>query len=284
MNNIINIFKGGKKLKEETIKIEIEDENKNETSKGNVEFIDNVENLEYLNKKDVKGEQDMENNNRIVVNDFQDEKLINIGVENEEMDLFFILDRSGSMYGSESDTINGFNAFIEKQLAKNLNIRVTTILFDDKYEVLYSRKPIREVKPLTKDEYYVRGTTSLLDAIGRTITTYEREVNRAMCVITTDGYENSSKEFNRFRIKRMIESCGWEFIYIGADIDSYGEASRIGIRSSHVANYSKTSRGINKMYDAVDKVTAEFYCTGDINNELWKEDLEKDFEDDLEDD
>ena len=150
MNNIINIFKGGKKLKEETIKIEIEDENKNETSKGNVEFIDNVENLEYLNKKDVKGEQDMENNNRIVVNDFQDEKLINIGVENEEMDLFFILDRSGSMYGSESDTINGFNAFIEKQLAKNLNIRVTTILFDDKYEVLYSRKPIREVKPLRR--------------------------------------------------------------------------------------------------------------------------------------
>ena len=265
-------------MKEETIKIEIEDENKNSSSQGTVDFVDSVENVEYLNENDVTGDQDMKNGNATVVNDFQDEKLVNIGLENEEMDLFFILDRSGSMYGSERDTINGFNAFIEKQLAKKLNIRVTTILFDGQYEVLYSRKPIREVKQLTNEEYYVRGSTALLDAIGRTITTYEREVNRAMCVITTDGYENSSKEFSRIQIRNMIGNCGWEFVYIGADIDSYGEASRIGIRSSHVANYSKTSMGINKMYDAVGKVTAEYYSKGEIDSDNWKEDLEKDSE------
>lgn len=263
-------------MTEETVKVEIDDEMSNETSNENVEFVDNVENLEYLNENDVKGDKDMENNNKTVVNDFQDEKLVNIGLEDEEMDLFFILDRSGSMYGTENDTINGFNAFVEKQLAKNLNIRVTAILFDGEYEVLYSRKPINEVKPLTKEEYYVRGSTALLDAIGRTITTYEREVNSAMCVITTDGYENSSKEFNRLQIRNMIENCGWEFVYIGADIDSYSEASRIGIRRSRVANYSKSSAGIDHMYDAVDKVTARFYRTRDINDEHedWKKDLD----------
>lgn len=109
-----------------------------------------------------------------VVNDYNDEKLANIGIE-EERDLFFILDRSGSMGGSERDTINGFNAFIEKQAVKNQNIRVTTILFDDEYQVLYSRKPISEVKPLTEKEYYVRGCTALLDSIGKTVNSYKTE-------------------------------------------------------------------------------------------------------------
>ena len=263
-------------MTEETVKIEIEDENANETLDENVEFVDNVEHLEYLNENNVKGDKNMESNNKTVVNDFQDEKLVNIGLEDEEMDLFFILDRSGSMYGTENDTINGFNAFIEKQLARNHNIRVTTILFDGKYEVLYSRKPIHEVRPLTREDYFVRGSTALLDAIGRTITTYEREVNSAMCVITTDGYENASREFSRIQIRNMIKNCGWEFVYIGADIDSYGEASRIGIRQSRVANYSKSSVGIDNMYDAVDKVTARFYETRDINDEHveWKKDLD----------
>lgn len=116
----------------------------------------------------------MENENKTVVNDYNDEKLANIGIE-EGMDLFFILDRSGSMGGSERDTINGFNAFIEKQAVKNQNIRVTTILFDDEYQVLYSRKPISEVKPLTEKEYYVRGCTALLDSIGKTVNSYKTE-------------------------------------------------------------------------------------------------------------
>ena len=164
-------------------------------------------------------------------------------------------------------------------LLKNLllqDILVTTILFDNEYEVLYSRKPISEVKPLTEREYYVRGTTALLDAIGRTVSRNQRKVNHAMCVITTDGYENASREFNRAQIKDMVENSGWEFVFIGADIDSYGEASRIGIRSSRVARHRKDSRGINDMYNAVDKMTTNFYITRDIhdNDEKWKEDLE----------
>ena len=112
---------------------------------------------ENKNKNNVKGGNDMRNENKIVVDDYSDEKIANIGLEDEEMDLFFILDRSGSMGGSETDTINGFNSFIERQAKKNHNIFVTTILFDDRYEVLYSRKPISKVEPLTEKEYYVRG-------------------------------------------------------------------------------------------------------------------------------
>ena len=252
---------------DEAIKIEIEDsndaqiENKNET------------------KNDLMEEKTMENDLNIknVVNDYNDEKLANIGVEDEEMDLFFILDRSGSMYGSEEDTINGFNAFVEKQAAKNHNILVTVVLFDGKYEVLYARKPISEVKPLTRKEYYVRGSTALLDAIGRTVNTYRGEVNHAMCIITTDGYENSSREFNRAQIKDMVENSGWEFVYIGADIDAYAEASHIGIRQSRVAMHRKSAKGYEDMYDAVGDITSKFYVEREnLNKDYanWKEDLD----------
>ena len=252
---------------DETIKIEIEDsndaqiENKNKT------------------KNDLMEEKTMENDLNIknVVNDYNDEKLANIGVEDEEMDLFFILDRSGSMYGSEEDTINGFNAFVEKQAAKNHNILVTVVLFDGKYEVLYARKPISEVKPLTRKEYYVRGSTALLDAIGRTVNTYRGEVNHAMCIITTDGYENSSREFNRAQIKDMVENSGWEFVYIGADIDAYAEASHIGIRQSRVAMHRKSAKGYEDMYDAVGDITSKFYVEREnLNKDYanWKEDLD----------
>lgn len=252
---------------DETIKIEIEDsndaqiENKNET------------------KNDLMEEKTMENDLNIknVVNDYNDEKLANIGVEDEEMDLFFILDRSGSMYGSENDTINGFNAFVEKQAAKNHNILVTVVLFDGKYEVLYARKPISEVKPLTDKEYFVRGSTALLDAIGRTVNTYRGEVNHAMCIITTDGYENSSREFNRDQIKDIVENSGWEFVYIGADIDAYSEASHIGIRQSRIARHRKSAKGYDDMYKAVGEITSKFYVERENLNEDfddWKEDLE----------
>ena len=254
-------------MTDETIKIEIEDgndaqiQNKNET------------------KNDVMEEKTMENelNIKNVVDDYNDEKLANIGVEDEEMDLFFILDRSGSMYGSENDTINGFNAFVEKQAAKNHNILVTVVLFDGKYEVLYARKPISEVKPLTDREYFVRGSTALLDAIGRTVNTYKGEVNHAMCIITTDGYENSSREFNRDQIKDMVENSGWEFVYIGADIDAYAEASHIGIRQSRIARHRKSAKGYDDMYDAVGEITNQYYrkrenLSKDYDN--WKENLD----------
>ena len=260
------------KMKEEIFKIKIEgaDESIGESEA----FVDEDENLE-LNKTDLEEEKVMENDNKTVVNDFNDDKLTYVGVEDEEMDLFFILDRSGSMYGSEEDTINGFNAFIEKQMSKNHKILVTTVLFDGKYEVLYSRKPISEVKPLTNKEYYVRGSTALLDAIGRTVNTFRGEVNQAMCIITTDGYENSSREFNRDQIRDMVENTGWEFVFIGADIDSYGEASSIGIRRSRVARHSKDAPGINNMYIAVDNLTTKFYHKRIKDDDVeWKKDLE----------
>ena len=227
-------------MKEESIKISIEDENMTDK----VEINENLENknLEYLG-------------------------------EGEDMDLFLILDRSGSMYGSVSDTINGYNAFIEKQLVKNHNIKVTAILFDDEYEVLYSKKPIDEVKPLTEREYYVRGCTALLDAVGKTVNTYKREVKKGMCVIISDGYENASREFTKSQIKDMVENTGWEFIFIGADIDSYGESSKIGIRRNRTANFSKTTEGINEMFKSVDIAVNHCY-NGESFDEDWKENLE----------
>lgn len=291
-----------------TNKIHAELLDEDENPEENLKFVDNIKNVEYVDeeldlmdegsdavvegldsseedsdaikneikKTNVEGDENMENENKTVVNDYNDEKLSNIGLEDEEMDLFFILDRSGSMQGSEVDTINGFNAFIEKQMSKNHKILVTTILFDNRYEVLYSRKPISEVEPLTEEQYYVRGSTALLDSIGRTIANYQREVNHAMCIITTDGYENSSREFNRAQIKNLIKKSGWEFVYIGADIDAYSEASHIGIRSSRIAKHRKNSAGIDHMYDAVDKITTNFYMKRDLNDnsEDWKENLE----------
>jgi len=128
----------------------------------------------------------------------------------EDLDLIFLIDRSGSMYGSEEDTIGGFNSFIEKEKLKEGNTRVTTILFDHEYEMLYKRKDIDDVNKLTRDEYYVRGSTALLDAIGKTITTLDREIdNKALFVITTDGMENSSVEFSKSQIKSMIQNHNW---------------------------------------------------------------------------
>lgn len=246
----------------ESIKIEIQDQDENSD-------------MADLNKNNLKGGNDMETENKTVLNDYNDKRLENIGIE-DEMDLFFILDRSGSMSGSERDTINGFNAFIEKQAVKKQNIRVTTILFDDKYQVLYSRKPISEVEALTEKEYYVRGCTALLDSIGKTVNSYKNEVGSTMCIITSDGYENASREYDRDQIRRIIENCGWEFVFIGADIDSYAEASRIGIRKSRVANYNKTAEGHKEMYDACNLITDRFYRKRDLkdNNEDWKEKLD----------
>lgn len=196
-------------------------------------------------------------------------------MESEKIDIIFLIDRSGSMYGSENDTIGGFNSFIAKQKKNETDARVTTILFDHGYEVLYKRKNLYDVKDLTPNEYYVRGSTALLDAIGRTITSMDREVeNKVLFVITTDGYENSSREFTRQQIKNMINSHNWEFIYLGADIDSYAEASSIGIKRSSVANYSKTSEGIGTMYDCISEATM-CYSKGENLDASWKEKLEE---------
>lgn len=192
----------------------------------------------------------------------------------KDIDIVFLLDRSGSMYGAEKDTIGGFNSFIKSQKQKEVKAKVTTILFDHGYEVLYKRKDLYDVEDLTENEYYVRGSTALLDAIGRTIITLDKEIdNEVLFVITTDGYENSSKEFTKDQIKNMINNHNWEFIYLGADIDSYAEAANIGIRMERTANYKKTSKGIKDMYESVSDVSFSLYKKGSVDDS-WKEKLE----------
>lgn len=194
-------------------------------------------------------------------------------IKNEEMDIVFLLDRSGSMGGIESDTIGGYNSYIKEQ--KKNNVKVTTVLFDDRYEVLHQREKINDIKELTNKEYFVRGSTALLDAIGRTITYMDEQKSRkAIFLITTDGLENSSREYNKTRIKEMIKGHKeWEFIYIGANIDSYSEGQSIGIDTRNIANYKKDKKGIQNMFNAINRVSNNYYMGEEINSS-WKEDLE----------
>ena len=158
--------------------------------------------------------------------------------KNKEMEVVFLLDRSGSMRGMEDDTIGGYNSYLEKQ-RKNNNTKITTVLFDDQYEVLKMREDIKNVKNITSDEYYVRGCTALYDAIGKTIKTIEHSVkdNKVLFIITTDGLENASVEYDKKSISKLINKHNdWEFMYIGANIDSYAEGQSIGIKAGNIAN------------------------------------------------
>lgn len=196
--------------------------------------------------------------------------------QNENLDIIFLIDRSGSMSGSEEDTIGGFNSYIKRERDKGFETKVTTVLFDDQYEILYKRKDIKEVENLTDKEYYVRGMTALYDAIGKTINLLDKEIdNKVLFVIMTDGMENDSREYSKQQITNLIESHNWEFIFIGADIDSYAEARNIGIKKSRVANYEKSKRGVGKLYDAIENVTCCMREDVDLDNANWKKDLEE---------
>ena len=191
----------------------------------------------------------------------------------KEMDIVFLLDRSGSMGGLESDTIGGYNSYLNKQ--KDKNAKVTTVLFDDKYEILHDRIDIKKVKKLTKNEYYVRGCTALLDAIGKTINYIDRcEPKKVIFVITTDGLENASREFNKKQIRNLIKKHNsWEFIYIGAVIDSYSEGREIGIKENNISNYVKDRKGTSKLFGAVARASRMVYDDEELSGS-WKEELE----------
>lgn len=192
----------------------------------------------------------------------------------KEMDIVFLLDRSGSMVGIESETIKGFNSYIQKQ--KKNNVRVTTVLFDDEWELLHDRVPIKDLKKLTEKEYFVRGMTALLDGIGKTINYFQKEKNNKLIfIITTDGLENASKEFTKKQINQLIKKhSNWEFIYIGANIDSYAETGGIGIRKTNIANYIQEEKGVELLFKSVGEVTDNLYLEGKIDLN-WKDDLEK---------
>lgn len=191
-----------------------------------------------------------------------------------EMDVVFILDRSGSMHGSETDTIGGFNSYIEKN--RNNNYKITTVLFDNEYELLYEGVNIKDVKKLTNKEYYTRGSTALLDAIGRSINYMDqKESKKAIFIITTDGYENSSREFSKDKIKKMIKKhTNYEFMYIGADIDSYTEGASLGIRKENISNYVKDKKGIGMLFDAVGVASRKVMMDEELDS-TWKEELEE---------
>lgn len=195
-------------------------------------------------------------------------------MKKKTMDVVFLLDRSGSMSGMENDTIGGYNSYIND--FKKKDALITTILFDDKYEMITDRKDVKNVPKLTNKEYFTRGSTALLDAIGKSIKYMEeKKSEKVMFVITTDGYENSSKEFSKEQIRELIQGHNtWEFIYIGADIDSYKEGASIGIRKSNIANYKKTAKGTKNMFGAV-LCACEEYCEENYVGTSWKKELEK---------
>lgn len=192
----------------------------------------------------------------------------------KEMDIVFLLDRSGSMRGMEEDTIGGYNSYLEKQ--KDNNAKVTTVLFDNQYEMLHDRIDIKKVKKLTDKEYYVRGCTALLDAIGKTINYIDKNNPKKVAfVITTDGLENASHEFSKEQIKELIEGHShWEFIYIGAGIDSYTEGASIGIKKSNISNYVKDKKGTSKLFGAVADACRMIYEDEELSSN-WKNDLEE---------
>ena len=193
-------------------------------------------------------------------------------IKNDEMDIVFLLDRSGSMSGVEDDTIGGYNSYLNSMRSKNA--KVTTVLFDNEYEMITKRENIDTVKAMTDDIYYTRGSTALLDAIGSTIRYMDKETtNKVLFVITTDGEENSSKEYSKKQIKELILGhSNWEFMYVGADIDSYSEAESIGISRKNTANYKKSSEGTSKMFKAMSKATEDF-CLNDSVGASWKKEL-----------
>ncbi len=204
-------------------------------------------------------------------------------------ELIFILDRSGSMSGLGSDTIGGYNAMLEKQKKEPGEAVITTVLFDDKYELLHDRINIRGIEPITEKEYYVRGTTALLDAVGRTIskivnvqkhTVEDERAENVMFVITTDGMENASREYSYEKIRRMIEhqksKYGWEFIFLGANIDAVDTAERFGIGQDRAVNYNADSEGTLLNYEVISETVSNLRACREISED-WKDRIEEDF-------
>ena len=202
-------------------------------------------------------------------------------------ELIFIVDRSGSMGGLESDTIGGFNSTISDQKKIEGETRVTTILFDNFFEVLHDRINLQDIAPLTAENYFVRGSTALYDAVAlgiRKIANVQKQTmgdgraDKVIMVIITDGYENSSRETNAAMLHKMIDDCkkdGWEFLFLGADIDAQAAAGSIGIESNRAANFIKDSQGVQVQYDSLNVAISAMRSGAPLPKD-WKNKLDED--------
>ena len=206
-------------------------------------------------------------------------------------EMVFVLDRSGSMSGLAADTIGGFNELIEKQKKIEGDAYVTTVLFDHEYEVLHDHVALGEVAPLTDKEYFARGSTALLDAVGRTINAVgarlaaapeEERPEHVVFVITTDGMENASREYTAKQVREMVEhqqqKYSWQFVFLGANMDAVSEARNLGISAKYAADFTPTGRGVNRMYaKALDNVMCCERMGASLSAD-WKSSLDTDEE------
>ena len=211
-----------------------------------------------------------------------------IKIRNNITEMVFILDRSGSMAGLESDTIGGFNSLIKKQKKQAGKCYVSTILFDNYSRVLYDREKLEAIRPMTEDDYYVGGCTALCDAIGgairhiKNIHKYARPEDvpeHTMFVIITDGMENASHKYSSEMIKQMInqqKNCGWEFLFIGANIDAVETAGNLGIAEDRAVNYHADSRGTGVVYDTVAEACCNVRACAPLSAD-WSDRINKDY-------
>ena len=203
-------------------------------------------------------------------------------------EIVFILDRSGSMSGLEADTVGGFNAMIAKQKREPGEALISTVLFDDESVVIHDRVPVQNIAPMTERDYYVRGCTALLDAIGGAIhhignvhkyARTEDVPEHTLFVITTDGMENASRRYDGERVKQMIERQkarhGWEFLFLGANIDAAKEAARFGISSDRAVTYKCDEIGTALNYEVIGETVACFCASRPISAD-WKDSIEED--------
>ena len=203
-------------------------------------------------------------------------------------EIVYILDRSGSMSGLEKDTIGGFNSMIQRQKEIQGQVFITTVLLDDDYELLHNRIPLQEIIPLTDKEYYVRGSTALLDALGITITRMIQQkrvtpanerADKVLFIITTDGYENASREYTYKKIRSLIdfekEKYGWEFLFMGANMDAVGEAAKFGISADRAAEFSSDAKGVELNYAVMSNLVTEYRTKNQIDED-WKAPIEED--------
>ena len=195
----------------------------------------------------------------------------------KKLDVIFILDKSGSMSGSEESTISSFNEYLEKEKKNEYTTNITTVLFSDKYNILHDREDVRKVKKLTGKDYFVGGCTALYDALGNTIHTIEqKDTDKVLFIIITDGYENASREYKKEDIKKLIKKHkDYEFIYIGADIDSYEAGNSIGICNDNIANFKKDRTGTKKLFKAVDYFEASMMGETCESSSDWKKELDE---------